>query len=217
MSILHTVRTFLIAGRGVLRGLPTLEAAPEPIGFFQRWLDDATRTGTHLPEAMTVATVSSDGRPSARMMLLKKVSPAGFEFYTNYESRKAAELDGSGHAALVFHWARLERQVRVEGAVERLAREESEAYFRTRDRGSQIGAWASKQSAALDRRDTLDARVEECRNRFADRDIPLPPFWGGYRLVPGRIEFWQGRINRLHDRLCYTKEGDEWEVIRLYP
>ncbi len=166
---------------------------------------------------MTVATATSDGAPSARMMLLKAVEARGFVFYTNYESRKAGELLANPRAALVFHWPVLQRQVRVEGAATRLTHAESEAYFRTRPRGSQLGAWASRQSAELPARAELDRRVQEQEQRFAGQDVPLPPFWGGYRLTPSVIEFWQGRINRLHDRLRYTRTPSGWTVTRLYP
>jgi pyridoxamine 5'-phosphate oxidase len=151
------------------------------------------------------------------MMLLKGVDPRGFTFFTNYESRKAHELRDNARAALVFHWAVLLRQVRVEGTVERLTQAESDAYFQTRARGSQIGAWASQQSAELGSRAELDSRFAEYKAQFAGQSIPLPPFWGGYRLVPTSIEFWQGRINRLHDRLRYTREQGGWRVTRLYP
>jgi len=151
------------------------------------------------------------------MMLLKGVEAGGFVFFTNYESRKAAELAANSRAALVFHWAVLERQVRVEGKVERLSPVESEVYFRTRPRGSRIGAWASKQSRPLPDRAELEARVREHDARFAGGEVPLPPFWGGFRLVPERIEFWQGRLDRLHDRLRFERERGGWRAVRLYP
>ncbi len=166
---------------------------------------------------MTVATATPEGTPSARMMLLKGVDERGFVFFTNYESRKSAELLGNPRAALVFHWAVLQRQVRVEGTVEKLSEAESSAYFRTRPRGSRIGAWASKQSAELPSRAELERRVAEYDARFAGQDVPLPPFWGGFRLSPAVIEFWQGRINRLHDRVRYTRAATGWTVARLYP
>ncbi len=166
---------------------------------------------------MTLATATPDGMPAARMMLLKGVDQRGFTFFTNYESRKGRELLANSRAALVFHWAVLQRQVRVEGSVERLTHAESEAYFQTRPRGSQIGAWASRQSAELSSREELDRRVREHQDRFAGQAVPLPPFWGGFRLTPTAIEFWQGRINRLHDRLRYVRDGSGWTVARLYP
>jgi pyridoxamine 5'-phosphate oxidase len=166
---------------------------------------------------MTVATATAGGAPSARMMLLKGVEDGGFVFFTNYESRKAAEIEANPRAALVFHWPVLERQVRVEGTVARLDPAASEAYFRTRPRGSRIGAWASRQSAALADRAELEAQVREHEARFAGGEVPLPPFWGGFRLVPERIEFWQGRLNRLHDRLRFERAGTGWRAVRLYP
>jgi pyridoxamine 5'-phosphate oxidase len=201
----------------VTRGLPDLTPRDDPIAFFRRWFEDAKAAGIYLPESMAVATATLDGAPAVRMMLLKGVDQRGFVFFTNYESRKGAELAANPRAALVFHWAVLERQVRVEGTVEKLLPAESEAYFRTRPRGSRLGAWASRQSAPLASRAELDRRFREFEARFAGREIPLPPFWGGFRLQPLVIEFWQGRLNRLHDRLRYTRQGGGWLVERLYP
>jgi len=201
----------------VVRGLPDLTAADDPIAFFERWFREARAAGIYLPESMTLATATPDGIPAARMMLLKGVDQRGFMFFTNYESRKGQELLENRRAALVFHWAVLQRQVRVEGTVERLTHDESEAYFQTRPRGAQIGAWASQQSAELSSRAELDKRVTEYEARFAGQNVPLPPFWGGFRLTPTAIEFWQGRINRLHDRVRYTRAGENWSVVRLYP
>ncbi len=217
MSLLSTIRALLTLGRGVTRGLPDLTPADDPIAFFRRWFDEAKAAGIYLPESMAVATATPSGAPAARMMLLKGVDQRGFVFFTNYESRKGAELAANPRAALVFHWAVLERQVRVEGTVEKLSPAESEAYFRSRPRGSRLGAWASRQSAPLASRAELDRRFREFEAQFAGREIPLPPFWGGFRLEPLVIEFWQGRLNRLHDRLRYTRQGGGWLVERLYP
>ncbi len=216
MSLLARVRALFTLGQGVARGLPDASDAADPIALFQEWFAAATRAGIFLPEAMTLATASPQGAPSARMMLLKGVDTRGFVFYTNYESRKGEELAANARAALVFHWAVLERQVRVEGRVARLATEESAAYFATRPRGSRIGAWASRQSRALPARKELQDRVVQYEREFRG-DIPLPPFWGGFRLVPERIEFWQGRLNRLHDRLRFVRDGAGWRTERLYP
>ena len=217
MSIGSTVRALITMGRGVVQGLPELKATPDPIDLFRAWFDDATRAGILMPEAMTLATTTSDGRPSARMVLLKGFDANGFVFFTNYRSRKARELTGNPHAALCFHWSILQRQVRIEGCVTRTSVEESEAYFRTRPRGSRIGAWASSQSETLDSRETLEARVRELEAKYPGENVPLPEFWGGFRIAPARIEFWQGRINRLHDRLVYSRQNDTWRLERLYP
>jgi pyridoxamine 5'-phosphate oxidase len=217
MSLLAKLRTLLTFGQGVVRGLPDATADRDPIELFHDWFAAARSAGIFLPEAMTVATATPEGAPSARMMLLKGVEAGGFVFFTNYESRKAVELAANPWAALVFHWAVLERQVRVEGKVERLSSGESEAYFRTRPRGSRIGAWASKQSRPLADRRALEAQVREHDARFAGGEVPLPPFWGGLRLVPERIEFWQGRLDRLHDRLRFDRDGLGWRAVRLYP
>lgn len=217
MSLLSTIRALLTSGRGVTRGLPDLTPADDPIAFFRRWFEEAKAAGIYLPESMAVATATPSGAPAARMMLLKGVDQRGFVFFTNYESRKGAELAANPRAALVFHWAVLQRQVRVEGTVEKLSPAESEAYFRSRPRGSRLGAWASRQSAPLASRAELDRRFREFEAQFAGREIPLPPFWGGFRLEPLVIEFWQGRLNRLHDRLRYSRQGGGWLVERLYP
>ena len=218
MSFANTVRAILTMGRGMIGGLSELRAGDDPVQMFRTWFDEAGRAGILLPEAMTLATATRDARPSSRMVLLKGFDARGFLFFTNYESRKAAELDDNPHAALCFHWTVLQRQVRIEGTVERISAAESEAYFRTRTRGSRIGAWASRQSMPLDSRETLEARVQEFDARYPGDDVPLPPFWGGYRLSPERIEFWQGRTNRLHDRLLFERNAAAaWNLRRLYP
>lgn len=217
MSIKSSIKAVLTLGQGVVRGLPEAAENRDPIELFQEWFSAARESGIMLPESMALATSSTDGVPSVRMVLLKGVDARGFVFYTNYESVKARELDANPRAALCFHWAVLERQVRVAGRVSRISREESEAYFRTRPRGSRIGAWASRQSETLPDRRTLEERVAKYRKRFGGDDVPLPPFWGGYRLVPERIEFWQGKADRLHDRLVFERDGDVWKTRRLYP
>ncbi len=217
MALIHKLRGLLGLGRAVLVGLSEEAAGDDPLALFSRWFDDAAATGMQLPEAVTLATATAAGRPSARLVLLKSFDERGFVFYTNYESRKAVELEANPVAALVFHWSALQRQLRIEGSVSRISEEESRRYFSSRPRGSRIGAWASKQSAAVEKRDDLDRVFREYERRFAGKNIPLPPFWGGYRLSPDLIEFWQGRANRLHDRLCYRRSGEGWTRTRLSP
>jgi pyridoxamine 5'-phosphate oxidase len=188
----------------------------DPVAQFGRWFEQATQAGLLEPSAMTLATATPDGHPSARMVLLRGFDERGFCFYTNYESRKAAELAANPRAALVFWWDALERQVRIEGRVEPTSRAESEAYFASRPPGSQLGAAASPQSRVIDRA-TLERRVTELATSLRDGKIPLPDFWGGYRLTPEVVEFWQGRPNRLHDRLRYRRAGDAWVIERLAP
>lgn len=201
----------------MVSGISELSVTDDPIVMFRTWFDAARRAGIFLPESICLATSTTDGVPSARMMLLKGVDERGFVFFTNYESRKGDELAANPRAALVMHWAVLERQVRIEGTVAKLSSEESEAYFRTRGRGSRIGAWASAQSRPLENRAELERQVRDYDRKFPGDNVPLPPFWGGYRLHAERIEFWQGRVNRLHDRLVYTREGTGWRVTRLNP
>jgi pyridoxamine 5'-phosphate oxidase len=205
-------------GEEVREGLVEADLDPDPVVQFGRWFDDAGAAGLVEPSAMTLATAGADGAPSARMVLLRGVDQRGFVFYSNYESRKAAELAANPRAALVFWWGELQRQVRVEGPVERTSQEESAAYFRTRPPGSRLSAWASPQSRVIPGRAVLDERVAEVAARHPDGDVPLPPFWGGYRLVPEVVELWQQRTNRLHDRLRYTRTPDGgWRIERLAP
>jgi pyridoxamine 5'-phosphate oxidase len=191
-------------------------ASANPITEF---LNAIQRAGAHQIDTapVTLATATADGRPSARMVLLRGVDDRGFVFYTNYTSRKARELDANPHAALCLHWPTLDEQIRVEGRVERTTDDESDAYFTTRPRGSQLGAWASAQSQALTAREKLEEEYRAVEARFADGTVPRPPFWGGFRIVPSRIEFWYGRPDRLHDRLVYTRDGEGWTIERLYP
>ena len=194
------------------------EADPDPVNQFRSWFGEAIAAGVPEPTAMTLATASLEGRPSARIVLLKGLDERGFVFYTNYDSRKGADLAENPWAALVFFWVELHRQVRAEGAVELVSAAESDAYFRTRPRGSQLGAWASAQSHILADRAALEQRVRELAERFGDAEIPRPPFWGGYRLRPTVVEFWQGRPDRLHDRLRYRCAGSGgWILERLSP
>lgn len=217
MSLRSNLRLIFSLGRGLTRGLPDADPGLDPIQLFGQWFAAARKAGILLPEAMTLATASADGAPSARMVLLKGFGEDGFEFYTNLGSRKADELTANPRAALCFHWGVLQRQVRVEGDVTQLSRETSAAYFRTRPRGSQVGAWASRQSQTLEQREMLVRRVREIETRFEGGEVPLPDFWGGFRLHPQYIEFWQGRADRLHDRLLFQREGDGWSSQRLHP
>jgi pyridoxamine 5'-phosphate oxidase len=184
-----------------------------------RFLEAVVRAESHDVDTTPVvlATVGADGRPAARIVLLRHADQRGFVFHTNYHSRKGLELTATPFAALCFHWPTLEEQIRVEGAVARLSADESDAYFAGRPRGSQIGAWASEQSAELPSRETLEKRYQEVERRFDGRPVARPPFWGGFRLAPLRVEFWHGRPDRLHDRVLYQRDGDRWQVTRLYP
>lgn len=216
MSLKSTIKTALTLGQGLASGLPEAADDADPIDLFEAWFEAARESGILLPEAMTLATATPDGVPSARMVLLKQVDHDGFVFFTNYGSQKASELDANPHAALCFHWAVLQRQVRVSGTVGRVSEQESAEYFATRGHGSQIGAWASRQSQILESREELEERVRQIAAEHPN-EVPLPPFWGGYRLTPERIEFWQGRADRLHDRLRFQREGQAWKTRRLYP
>jgi pyridoxamine 5'-phosphate oxidase len=190
----------------------------DPLVLFQRWLDEAMAAGIHLAEAMTLATATAEGKPSARLVLLKGADKRGFVFYTNYNSMKARELDSNPRAALVFYWPQLERQVRVEGEVERTGTDESDAYFKTRPRESQIGALASPQSEVVASREALQQKAGELEKLYEGREVARPAHWGGFRLLPERIEFWKGRPGRLHDRILYERQTDgSWSISRLAP
>jgi pyridoxamine 5'-phosphate oxidase len=200
-----------------LTTLDTATSAPDPIAQFARWFADAQRAELLEPNAMTLATASPRGWPSARIVLLKEVDERGFVFFTDYRSRKGSELDENPHCALVFLWKEIERQVRVEGRADRVTPEESAAYFATRPPGSQLGAWVSPQSSVIRDREWLAAEVAAAEARFRGEQIPLPPHWGGFRVVPENVEFWQGRENRLHDRVRYRRAADGWVKERLAP
>ena len=199
--------------------LDEADAAPDPFAQFDRWFKEALAAKLPEPNTMTLATVGDDGRPSARIVLIKGVDERGFVFFTNYESRKGRDLAAHPHAALLFYWIELERQVRIEGRIEKTSADESDRYFASRPLGSRIGAWASEQSAVIDSRATLEAREKAVAERYGENP-PRPPHWGGYRVVPDAIEFWQGRPSRLHDRLLYTRDAaaaSGWTISRLSP
>jgi pyridoxamine 5'-phosphate oxidase len=195
--------------------LTTLD--PDPVAQFRKWYADAERAQLPEPNAMSLATADASGQPSARIVLLKEIDARGLVFFTDYRSRKARDLTANPRAAVTFLWKELDRQVRATGDVEIVTRDESVAYFRTRPRGSRLGAWASEQSAVLSDRATLDREVARLEALFPGEEIPLPPHWGGYRIVPNEFEFWQGRENRLHDRFRYSRDADAWRIERLSP
>ncbi len=199
-------------------GLAEAELSDDPMTMFRRWMADVIAAGIGEPNAMVVATVSAAGRPSSRMVLLKEVPDDGFVFYSNYDSAKGRELVGNPACALLLPWHDLERQVRIEGVASRLSTEQNQAYFSSRPRGSQLGAWASPQSQPVASRAELDARYDAVERRFADEEvIEVPPYWGGYLVRPDVVEFWQGRRGRMHDRLVYRRTNEGWRVQRLAP
>lgn len=203
-------------------GLDESDLEPDPVSMFRRWMHDAVIAGLHEPNAFVLSTVGVDGRPSSRIVLLKGLDDRGFVFFTNYASRKGQELAANPHCALLFPWHQLERQVRVEGTANRLSDEENDAYFASRPRSSQVGAWASPQSEVVPGRPELDARYEKVMTRFGEGDVPRPEHWGGFCVTPERVEFWQGRLGRMHDRLRYCRVSTDptsstWTTERLAP
>ncbi|NQY66060.1 MAG: pyridoxamine 5'-phosphate oxidase [Alteromonadaceae bacterium] len=224
MTLLEKLRCLLTFGQGVALPLPKISADTKPADLFKQWFADANKAGILLPEAMSVSSCSAQGQPSSRMVLLKEFDKEGFVFYTNYRSRKSHDLEENNKVALLFHWNVLQRQIRIEGTVEKVSAEQSAKYFHSRDRGSQIGAWASKQSNKLKHDHELEQRVSEFEQKFkresANSEIPYPEFWGGWRVKPHYIEFWQGRSSRLHDRICFEKadvNDDNWQQFKLHP
>ena len=198
--------------------LDEAHVSPDPVVEFDRWFTQAREAKVPEPNAMTLATATREGAPSARIVLLKGYDERGFVFFTDYRSRKGTELEQNPQASLVFFWPELERQVRITGTVERTSAQESEAYFRTRPRGSRLGAWVSHQSRVIPSRAQLESGLRQVKERFPTDDVPLPPYWGGYRLRPQEVEFWQGREDRLHDRIRYLrKKGGGWQLERLSP
>lgn len=189
----------------------------DPFQQFEIWMQDAINNKGFEPNAMSVATATPDGKPSIRVVLLKELTNQGFVFFTNYNSRKGNEIAQNPHAAIVFDWHVMERQVRIEGRIEKISEHDSDTYFNSRPEGSKIGAWVSPQSKIVKGREELDQLQQQTELRFANQPIPRPPHWGGYILIPHRIEFWQGRTSRLHDRIVYNRNGDSWEVVRLAP
>ena len=190
----------------------------DPILEFEKWMKLAKETKLPHPNAMTLATSTNDGKPSARIVLLKNIDARGFVFYTNYESRKGRELSQNPHAALVFHWDVLRRQIRIEGKVERIVGEQSESYFHSRPRDSQLAAWISEQSVVIDNKSILEDKMAQWEEKYSHRSIPVPPFWGGYRVIPHQIEFWIEAPRRLHNRFCYRKQNfSQWTIQQLAP
>jgi len=201
-----------------LASLNESDLLPNPIDFFNKWLQEAIASKLPEPNAMTLSTVNENGRPAGRILLLKEVTKAGFIFYTNYESRKAQEIKSHNQVAITFLWKELQRQVRIEGKISKISRAKSEAYFITRPIKSQMGAWASAQSKTIKSRAILEQKMEELKERFKDTNpLPIPENWGGYEVIPDYIEFWQGRRSRLHDRLIYELSGNKWSTSRLSP
>jgi len=217
MTLLEKLRCLLTFGQGVALPLPEMSVDSTPLALFTQWFDDANKAGILLPEAVSVSTCSKDGQPSSRMVLLKQFDEEGFVFFTNYGSRKSDELTENNKISMLFHWSVLQRQIRIEGVVEKVSQQESADYFHSRDRGSQIGAWASKQSKKLSHENELKDRMSQFSGKYAQGEVPHPNFWGGWRVKPHYVEFWQGRANRLHDRVCFEIKGSGWENFKLHP
>jgi len=211
MDIANLRREYMYAG------LSRRDLDPDPVIQFERWFAEATDAPLANANALSLATVGSDGMPSLRTVLLKAFDYKGFVFYTNYGSRKAREIEANPNTAMLFHWLEFDRQVKIEGVSSRVSVAESLHYFSSRPRGSQIGAWCSQQSSPIGSRTLLEQAFDSMKRKFADGEVPLPDFWGGFRVKPRRIEFWQGRENRLHDRFEYVREGDGWAIQRLAP
>jgi len=217
MTLFEKLRCLFTFGQGVALPLPEIAPNSAPLPLFKQWFEDANKSGILLPEAVSVSSCSKDGQPSSRMVLLKEFDEQGFVFFTNYNSRKSHELTENSKVALLFHWNVLQRQIRIEGTVEKVTAQESADYFHSRDRGSQVGAWASKQSQKLITDSELKDRMAHFSEKYATGEVPHPEFWGGWRVKPTYIEFWQGRASRLHDRVCFEKENGAWKNFKLHP
>ena len=217
MTLLEKLRCLFTFGQGVALQLPEIAAGSTPLTLFTQWFDDAKKAGILLPEAMSISTCNTKGQPSSRMVLLKNYDEQGFVFFTNYGSRKSNELGDNNKVSILFHWNVLQRQIRIEGTVEKVTIQESADYFHSRDKGSQIGAWASKQSQKLAYDNELKNRMKSFNDKYSHGEVPHPEFWGGWRVKPNYIEFWQGRANRLHDRVCFEKKGEAWHNFKLHP
>ena len=217
MTLFEKLRCLFTFGQGVALPLPEVNINSTPEQLFEHWFDDAKKSGILLPEAMSVSSCNAQGQPSSRMVLLKDFDEKGFVFFTNYGSRKSDELSENNKVSLLFHWNVLQRQIRIEGTVEKVTAQESADYFHSRDRGSQIGAWASKQSQKLAHDNELKERMASFNDKYDEGEVPYPEFWGGWRVKPTYIEFWQGRSNRLHDRMCFEKKDEAWQNFKLHP
>ena len=217
MTFLEKIRCLFTFGQGVALPMPELDEETTPLALFDKWFNDANKAGILLPESMSISTCGHDGQPKSRMVLLKAYDGQGFVFYTNYGSDKHQQLSENSKIAILFHWGVLQRQVRIEGTIEHTSKEQSEQYFHSRDRGSQIGAWASHQSHVMTDNNELKNRVQHFTEKFKGQEIPLPEFWGGIRVVPTYFEFWQGRASRLHDRLCFDVTQTPHQVFKRHP
>lgn len=217
MTLFEKIRCLLTFGQGVALPLPEISNSSTPEQLFEQWFNDAKQSGLLLPEAMSVSSCNIDGQPSSRMVLLKDYDKEGFVFFTNYGSRKSHDLKENNKVALLFHWNVLQRQIRIEGTVEKVSEQESADYFHSRDRGSQVGAWASKQSQKIKYDGELEERMIHFQDKFSTGEVPYPEFWGGWRVKPHAIEFWQGRANRLHDRICFEKNNNDWSQHKSHP
>ena len=218
MTLFEKLKCLFTFGQGVALPLPAISENTSPTALFEQWFKDAHKSGILLPESMSVSTSNAEGQPSSRMVLLKDFNDDGFVFYTNYGSRKSQDLMENPKVSLLFHWGVLQRQVRIEGVVEKVSQSQSAEYFKSRDRGSKIGAWASKQSKKITHDNELQGKVKYFNGKYPQGEVPHPEFWGGWRVKPTYIEFWQGRASRLHDRVCFEKINDnQWSHFKLNP